>query len=924
QSRWPRQLFDAEDAADENSHHHYWQGGAATATANAADETATFGNIISQDTMAIFKGRGLVNNPLANSSLASISFTNNNSAVLQQQSMAPTVTAATAAVHEIQDEAQLAAGENLFADFHQVIGEYDGLELCRRLADLCSDQDALLRRLGLRLGSQQRRAIGWECQTWRLLALLYRDRMTANNSAEDAMDDRDTEVDDGIDEPMVEDADQSDSDGGYHWSQRHPEKRLVAHLYATDAEVREFQLLIDWLEAAAASRLDELPSPPDACEAAAAGGVPWEHTLHLLRRSAASVPAGLVNRLDPDGPIAAAAQRKQFSLQHQQQEQQQHSLQLADLDRAAEDRLLAAGFQLLRAGQLQRAGRLFSSAGQHWRAACLYGWQLPSNGNPYGNPRRDLWRAAAWSASSDCCMSRWERAIFAALCGSLDPLLAVFPPSAWEDRLWAHARCFVEARVSDCLGAATTTGSTCPELTGPAAAAASVAKRLTSRETVMGRLECRELWPSVQTALILDRPGTLPAMLAGRLADGELDSQELRFAVHLALCLQRLGLLGPDEPNSVKLLHSFIDGLIEEGRTDLVAYYTARLPRDEQVGWYGKLLQRIEDTSARVHCLQLAERAGLDTAAITVSVVESVRRADLDTADCGANSNAALAGASEQLTEADRRKINALDWVILAGATPRIEAVRQACALARLFLALNKEQGARDALAKVPDDSLKLVEAQEGGGSDGGGVPGSLPPVASDAMRELAGLKAYLVAQEAVADWTVHFYQARPERPEPAPAGAPYTEKLFYEQRERRYQAELERWRHLLSLHTRAAMSRLEDLLLWPAPGWLADQFTDQSEAAEPGRTAQLQSLRRLYLPQLCLCVARLLLQAEQPSFLTRLAELIAAESPGRVGVLFRQDQLQQLFMLIRDAACRLLDDGFDAFGYDMSTTGEQ
>lgn len=81
------------------------------------------------------------------------------------------------------------------------------------------------------------------------------------------------------------------------------EKELINSLYTSDKLIREYQLIIDWLEKNALDQADKQPSIEQFTDKTVA----WENTLHQLHNRqfgimfASSRP--IVSSLDPDAPV---------------------------------------------------------------------------------------------------------------------------------------------------------------------------------------------------------------------------------------------------------------------------------------------------------------------------------------------------------------------------------------------------------------------------------------------------------------------------------------------------------------------------------------------------------------------------------------------------------------------------------------------
>eukprot|EP00178_Gracilaria_changii_P000174 TRINITY_DN1015_c0_g1_i8.p1 TRINITY_DN1015_c0_g1~~TRINITY_DN1015_c0_g1_i8.p1 ORF type:complete len:778 (+),score=101.00 TRINITY_DN1015_c0_g1_i8:3039-5372(+) len=113
---------------------------------------------------------------------------------------------------------------------------------------------------------------------------------------------------------------------------------------------------------------------------------------------------------------------------------------LDNVERKAEARLSQEVYKLVRAGHLSEAEEICRHVAQPWRAAILGGGKgasrLAANGVK-GQARR-IWRKAATAIahSKDVAILPHERAVCAALCGVLEPLLAV--AETYEDEAWAR------------------------------------------------------------------------------------------------------------------------------------------------------------------------------------------------------------------------------------------------------------------------------------------------------------------------------------------------------------------------------------------------------------------------------------------------------------------------------------------------------
>lgn len=64
------------------------------------------------------------------------------------------------------------------------------------------------------------------------------------------------------------------------------------------------------------------------------------------------------------------------------------------------------------------------------------------------------------------------------------------------------------------------------------------------------------------------------------------------------------------EEVSIEVLKTYIQLLINEKHTNLIAFYTCHLPQDLAVAQYASFLEGVTEFEERHHCLELAKEAG--------------------------------------------------------------------------------------------------------------------------------------------------------------------------------------------------------------------------------------------------------------------------------------------------------------------------
>ncbi|CAH8507402.1 unnamed protein product [Schistosoma turkestanicum] len=247
----------------------------------------------------------------------------------------------------------------------------------------------------------------------------------------------------------------------------HSEREIIRLLYERDNELRETQILIDWLERIVREQIEEVA---EKYECLFNQTTAWENTAHLLSylSQAELSKHRLVKELHPDAVNLTGNE-------------------LDQKDQIDNDRLMNYLFLCLRGGDLRRAQLLCTQRGEFWRAISLEGWRpfhysgfLENESNQYevlknadenitasksfqmkfiaeGNPTRILYKSVCWWNAENIKLRSFERAIYATLSGNLNVLSKILPAS-WTDQTWAHCRALVEARVDSSLRSLLNTG----------------------------------------------------------------------------------------------------------------------------------------------------------------------------------------------------------------------------------------------------------------------------------------------------------------------------------------------------------------------------------------------------------------------------------------------------------------------------------
>uniref|UniRef100_A0A674NL73 Nuclear pore complex protein n=1 Tax=Takifugu rubripes TaxID=31033 RepID=A0A674NL73_TAKRU len=749
---------------------------------------------------------------------------------------------------------------SLFPEFLDVFHKNSSaiFELLEDYQTLCQDKVDVLQSVVLRAGQNSKAAgVRWllqqESNTWRLITSLYRYLPVPSES----------------------------------------EKVVVEQLFQRDATIRQSQLVVDWLESISKDQIGDFSDNIEYY----AKNVCWENTLHALklrRKSGTAFSIPLVTELDPDAPI-----------------RQQRPL--ADLDREDDARLLKNLFNLIRAGMTDEAQRLCKRCGQAWRAATLEGWKLYHDPNltsdslelqaVEGNPHRAIWKICCWRMAEEEQLNRYERAIYASLSGNLKPILAVC--ETWEDCVWAHFRVMVDSLVEKELmssGMADKVVETLPrEYQEANWTTEKVFEELQASESKRVLEETKEHYHVIQKFVILgDLDGLLEEFSDWLTAPKPLPSHLLRFMCHLLLVFRSLGLALKNQV-CVDVLKAYVSLLIRDQQTNLVASYVSQLPSDVAVSQYATFLETVTQPELRPICLRLATDAGLDVAAITKLVVETVRESD--ETDFTHHNQMLETGTTKE----DRRKIDIIDWLLFDPAH-RAEALKQSNAIMRKFLALQKHDAAKMVFSKVPEDSMREVYCQWAG-------VGQTTVLAEDenAIREHLCIRAYLEAHEAFTEWFSHSSSA-PQKPAPVPE-AKFTEKVANEMREKEYEVSLAAWSSRLDVLTEDVKERIYNVLLFVDGGWMVDNRQDSEQDSE--RSHQMAMLRSLCLPRLSFLLLSVLQNSSRHQEALRLADIISSDQ-HRLYQVFSKEELKRFLQKLRESSLCLLDKGLDPLGYEL------
>jgi len=610
----------------------------------------------------------------------------------------------------------------------------------------------------------------------------------------------------------------------------------------------------------------------------------------------------LVVELDPDAPIREAKE-------------------IEGEDKAVYDGMFRSVFALLRAGRWDEAKDLCSTLSSHpWLAAILHGRNLSHDPTMFseseaafyeaGNPRRNLWRAMLLKLISVPSVTLHERAIYAVLCGQLDPLLDV--SEDWETMCWAYLSVSETSMLQQEL---TRQRDPYFEDIDPAlqhqvfsmeeifhSAPRQLASRNRGRTT---RDSILERYRTIQQLLIEGRFEHLMELMAQWLMPTFRVSSEIRwlarFGVHLMLTLQAMAIPLPDVLMQAVLL-SYINHLMRTHQTSLVALY-ANLPllaTSQRILLFGKYIHDLLTTPSNLDTTSppLPERSLLDAysevtpdvglaaspgpsqtsaaAAAAVEVAQAVFPSEyadmLDYAASLTEQTETLSSAqtlepysahSERSTFLDNCKILAvqlfLPYIYERGMTLRT--LLHFNLLARRFIEEEKFlltckliQG-----VEVPEPSASEYDTDEES------------TIIKIALREYDCWREFVFSQTEYETWNAH-QSIHLEPPLPVPADAGVADKLIFDQEQEAYESEREQWISEGAQLAERAATALSAVLKTPG-GWL-----EGCSARNPHELEQLKYLRKVCIPRVAMQLHSVLYSSERFRACIELAELIADE----------------------------------------------
>ncbi|KXS17774.1 hypothetical protein M427DRAFT_245594 [Gonapodya prolifera JEL478] len=352
----------------------------------------------------------------------------------------------------------------------------------------------------------------------------------------------------------------------------------------------------------------------------------WGSTVDKRRMGGAS--------LDPDAPL-------------------REGLALHSADATLDTKMNVALFGMVRRGVLDQVDDMCSAQSASWRAGSLAGGLIYSEEHEEmevsGNRNRDLWKAMCWEVAQESTYDRYERAVYASMCGDVQNILPVC--ETWEDHLWAYYTSLTEMTATQVLRQHPlpplphpTSDFQTPVLLDPLTPT-DIFDRVKRHFAENPLPLSLRGWYRIQECIILNRLPELFSEIAREVSEEEeqarrilqtgqhprattayLHPHMLRFLSHLALIVRQCvdaGLMQWDQLDDLENVILIYAGvMIKANKPVLVASYASQLSAPLQRRIYPTLLESISKPAPIRHAyLELAAKYGMDVKNLAQTVV---------------------------------------------------------------------------------------------------------------------------------------------------------------------------------------------------------------------------------------------------------------------------------------------------------------
>ena len=203
-------------------------------------------------------------------------------------------------------------------------------------------------------------------------------------------------------------------------------------------------------------------------------------------------------------------------------------------------------------------------------------------------------------------------------------------------------------------------------------------------------------------------------------------------------------------------------------------------------------------------------------------------------------------------------------------------------------------------------------------------------------------------------DWFDYYHKERPAKPDSdkplADKGNIFAERIANDYQLKQYKDLLDRWNSKSKMYCDKVKCKFISLLKFPFGGWMSEivdgpnganeeeeddenndtemnidenddvtmitNSNDDSKNNSKKRLAEMKSLRKFYLPNVCFVLVDMFCKMNMNKDLIRLSDLIACEN-YKIYKLFDQKQLKVFLNKVCDASILLLDENGDYLGYN-------
>ncbi|RUP32842.1 107-domain-containing protein [Jimgerdemannia flammicorona] len=417
----------------------------------------------------------------------------------------------------------------------------------------------------------------------------------------------------------------------------------------------------------------------------------------------------IVTEVDPDAPTR---QRKNLELE----------------DAVYEQNFTKTLFEYIRRGRIDHAMNLCVESDQSWRAASLRGGILHQDPSlddeifsgivemkvPIGNRDRHLWKGTCYQFAQEETSDKYERAMYAALCGDVDHVLPVC--TSWEDIVWTHYNALIESRIEKHLRRHGKMIHS--ELPVPTSADDLTVEEIFDRAKQSEPDDWRgsAVFPFhiIQAMIILNQTRPLIESMTDNLGailqDPVHEASQphmLRFMAHFISYLRSIS-VELDDAKADYIMQSYVELLIASRKNRIVALYATKLPHDLQVECYASFLTTINDEKrVRWEHVNIAYHYGLDVKTILVRTVEKIfsQAHSQEPELSGPEEALMLTKINDNIEPGDKVQIRALEWLTFEQSQHE-DALYHSNSLIRHFLVSGKINAAREVMETLPHNLI--------------------------------------------------------------------------------------------------------------------------------------------------------------------------------------------------------------------------